>query len=415
LPRGDAPPARRWSGGGLKEEAAPPAGRHILTRVSIRRWRADLLLAGFAVLLALASSLLAGPGKVNAGVLSALAVAGLRRRPKTVLFVQAVLALLSGLDPSPGAALSLVLLLVTLGTVAYRSSWPVTIPCAVLVYLVLLVPASLSGKRTGIEPRDLLPMVTLAGLTATPVASGRYLLGVRRAAAVAEERAADAEARRLVESEAARLTERTRLARDLHDIVAHHVGAMTLRASSAKLAVETGGDPAVAATALGDVATAGRRVLDELRGLLLLLREPDPGAGPGLLADPEATMLDAVEQVRASGVPIRVDVDAALGRSSLLVRATVARAVREALTNVLKHAGPGTPTAVTVVPVAPASLRAVVHNDPPVSARPALPPSGHGLTGMRERVALLGGVLDAGPTPTGGWSVTVELPGGEDR
>jgi signal transduction histidine kinase len=363
-------------------------------------------LTGFAIVLG-TLFYLAAPDMMGVPVTAVLAIAWLRRWPNAVLVVEAVLALFSGV------AIPEVLALVSLGVVAYRSSWRVTAGGAILVYLALLASAAGDSKVFKMKTMAV-PMATVVGLTAAPVASGRYLRGVRQAAIVAEERAADAAERQVIETRAARLTERTRIARDLHDIVAHHVGAMTLRASSAKLALETGGDPAVAATALGDVATTGRRVLDELRGLLLLLRDPDPGDGPGLLADPEATMLDAVEQVQTTGVPVTVDVDPALAEASLVVRATVARAVREALTNVLKHAGPGTPAAITIAPVN-GSLRAVVHNDPPVSAQPALPSSGHGLAGMRERVALLGGVLEAGPTPDGGWSVTVDLPSGEDR
>jgi len=396
--------------------------------VNIRGFRADVLLAGCAVLLALLLGTL-DPGKSIPPMPSALALAGLRRWPKTVLVIEALLTLLSSRGYSPYiTVVTTVLMLIALGVVAYRTSWRVTVIGAILIYLVLLVSVLFAAdEKPPVHIKDLqvkdlqvknlslpempLPLVAIAGLTAAPVASGRYIRGVRQAAAVEQEHAA---AQQRVESRAAQLTERSRLARDLHDAVAHHVGAMTLRASSAKLALETGGDPTVAASALGDVATTGRRVLDELRGLLLLLRDPDQGDGPGLLADPEATLLDAVEQVRTTGVPVTVDLDPALAESSLLVRATVARAVREALTNVLKHAGPGTPTTITVAPVH-GRLRAVVHNDPPASARPVLPSSGHGLAGMRERVALLGGVLEAGPAPGGGWSVIVELPAREDR
>ena len=197
-------------------------------------------------------------------------------------------------------------------------------------------------------------------------------------------------------------------------MVAHNVGAMTLRASSARLALDSGADRAVAAAALSDVAATGRRVLDELRVLLGILREPDAAGGDALLTDPDAAMAEAVERVRTAGVPVEVTVDTGLADASPLARATVARVVQEALTNVLKHAGPGTPSRVAVS-VSPSALRAEVSNDrpavrAPVLAAHVLPPSGHGLVGMRERVELLGGVLAAGPTPDHGWSVTVDLP-----
>jgi signal transduction histidine kinase len=209
------------------------------------------------------------------------------------------------------------------------------------------------------------------------------------------------------------LAQRTRLARDLHDVVGHHVAAMTLRATSANLALASGGDSAVVATALDDVASTGRKVLDELHGLLLRLREPD--AVDAAAADPEEMIRDDVERARAVGVPVSILVDPAMSRAPQVLRATIASAVREALTNVLKHAGPGTRTAVAVELTRTPSIRAVVRNARPEAVPPALPSSGHGLAGIRDRVALLGGVVAAGPDPGGGWSVTVELPIGALR
>jgi signal transduction histidine kinase len=301
-------------------------------------------------------------------------------------------------------------MLIVLGALAYRYGWRVGGIGWAYTYLVMLTVAGFPFPPKGTE---LLQAFAEAGLAAAPVAFGRYVRGVHKAAAVAEERLVETEAWRHAETRAARLAERTRLAHDLHDIVAHHVGAMTLRASSGRLAMDTSGDVAVASTALADIADSGRHVLSELRGLLAVLHDPDAIGEEAMVTDPKAAIADAVARVRAAGVPITTDLDPGLDGTSLLVRATAARIVQEALTNVLKHAGPSTATRLVMTIEAPHTLRLRIDNDPPVGPPPAaadLPASGHGLAGMRDRAALLGGVLTAGPTPDGGWTVAVALP-----
>jgi signal transduction histidine kinase len=392
-------------------------------------WRADVLWAAATTALAVADASLDYPidaGQRRVGLL--MAVAGglsmglVRRWSFAALVAEAVVVLVTGRLSPFTVEVPLLLLLVALGMLAYRSGWPTTATGTAAVYVVMLLNVAATGSETVDWPRGVVSVVSLAGLTATPVAVGRYLDGVRRARRAAEERAAEAETRRSIESRAARLAERSRIARDLHDIVAHHISAMTLRASSGKLALDVAGDTALAGTALADVACTGRRVLDELRGLLAVLLDPDTidAEAEPLVADPEAAVADAAERVRGGGVPVTVELDPRLAEASLLVRATVARVVQESLTNVLKHAGPGTATAVSVTVAATGAVRLRVGNERPsqewwVRRVPALPTSGHGLTGIRQRVALLGGQLVAGPTPDRGWAVTVELPGKGDR
>jgi signal transduction histidine kinase len=190
---------------------------------------------------------------------------------------------------------------------------------------------------------------------------------------------------------------------------------MTLRASSAKLAVDTRGDVAAASAALADVTAAGRQALEDLRHLLAVLGDPDAIDAEVLLADPNATIEDAVTRLSDAGVSVDVELDPRLVEAALVTRVTVARVIQEALTNVLKHAGPGTSGRVTVATCPAGGLRLRVVNGPAVAQRSVLPLSGHGLAGMRDRVDLLGGKLVAGPTPDGGWSVTVDLPGRRHR
>jgi signal transduction histidine kinase len=352
-------------------------------------------------------------------VISGAAMAMARRRPLTVVAVQALFVVVTGRASPSASAAVVVLLLLSLGVLAYTRKWLATAAGATVTYAALVLNLFGTTSWQLYYPNalvQLIQLVSLAGLTAMPVAFGRYLYGVRGARQVAEERAVEAETHRIVETRAVRLAERTRLARDLHDIVAHHVGAMTLRASSGKVALDAGGDTAIASEALSDVAATGRHVLDELRALLAVLRDPDAVDtvdAEALVTDPEATIVDAVERVRAAGVPVTVDLDPRLGDASLLVRATTARVAQEALTNVLKHAGAGTPAQLGVHVTETGSVLLAVRNDEPAgpAPRPAVLPSSRlGLAGMRERVALLGGRLVAAPRVAGGWEVKMELP-----
>ena len=370
-------------------------------------WSVAAFMVALAATLSLIPQHMKMPLPLLLSLLAGLIVIGVRRRPLAIL---GVLALFVVVRADPLVPMCVLGMLILLGVIAYRYGWRT----AGIGWTITWVPLASLGAFDGSTALGdgLLFSLVMAGVAAAPVAFGRYLRGVRSAADVAHERVAEAEAWRHVETRAARLAERSRLARDLHDIVAHHVGAMTLRASSARLALDTSGDTVVAAAALGDIAETGRHVLDELRGLLIVLRDPEAIDEEALLTEPKAAIADAVSRVRGAGVPVLLHVDPGLARTSLVVRTTVARIVQEALTNVLKHAGPGTATRLTVN-VEGAELRLRLDNDPPAGQPPApaaLPVSGHGLAGMRDRVALLGGVLTAGPTGDGGWSVVVDLP-----
>ena len=383
--------------------------------VRVRSWRLDALWVAVSIAAAfVVTAMLLPDAKLSAplllAVLAGLVTVGVRRWPLAVLLTLAIAVIGNAVTGFVGPFVALCML-VLVGVIAYRYSWRAAWLAWSITYLAML---SLGGFRfQPLSTATVLQVLAEAGLAAAPVAFGRYVRGVRSAAEVAEERVAETEAFRYVETRAARLAERSRLARDLHDIVAHHVGAMTLRASSGRLALDTSGDAAVAAAALSDIAETGRHVLDELRGLLAVLRDPDAIDEEAMVIEPKAAIADAVARVRGAGVPVTLDLDPDLARASLLVRTTVARIVQEALTNVLKHAGPGTATRLTASVEPPHTLRLRIDNDAPAGPQPApaaLPASGHGLTGMRDRVALLGGVLTAGPTPDRGWSVAVALP-----
>ncbi|MFJ7076875.1 sensor histidine kinase [Streptomyces sp. NPDC098781] len=240
------------------------------------------------------------------------------------------------------------------------------------------------------------------------VMSGAWYLGRRlrlragRAARLRQEQAA--EARRIVTEE------RTHIARELHDVVAHRVSMMTVQAGAARMVAAE--DPQGALEAMAAVEEAGRQALDELRHLLGVLRPdagrdglgPQPGLAdlPRLVADVREAGLDVtVSGGLRDAVPARVDLSAY-------------RIVQEALTNVLKHSGPGTRTEVRLRAESN-GITIVVLDDGHGSAvgsvstgHHGLP--GHGIVGMRERALLLGGTLDATPRPGGGFRLTAHLP-----
>lgn len=378
---------------GQKDETDSQARLRIVTGVGWRGWQFDVMAGSLAVAVAVVFS-----------------VAAVRRWPAPVVGVQMVLLVASAYTKTSFVApLALVMVLVALGSLAYRSGWVAIGLAYAFTFLATLLFTV--GKSVGPATLDPVRTVGWVGLTAGAVAFGRYLRGVRDVAEITEERATEAQVWRGVETRAARLAERSRLARDLHDIVAHHVGAMTLRASSGRLALDTSGDTAAARAALADVATAGRQVLDELRGLLTVLRDPDAIDDEPLVTEPKAAMADAVARVRAAGVPVNLDLDPRLGDVSLLVRATVARIVQEALTNVEKHAHASTVRVALAINAHELWLEVADDgrgfDDTVAASRGGQ--TGLGIVGMKYRARLLGGEchLESGRDGT---RVTVRLP-----
>jgi signal transduction histidine kinase len=236
----------------------------------------------------------------------------------------------------------------------------------------------------------------------------RLRMRQERAAQLLREQAA--EARRIV------IEERARIARELHDVVAHRVSLMTVQAGAAKAVAAQ--DPEGALRAMGAVEEAGRQALEELRHLLGVLRpETDPdglGPQPGL-----ADLPRLVEQIRRAGLDVSLATDGVAAELPARVDLFAYRIVQEALTNVLKHAGPGTHSKVRLGSDSSVIVIEVLDDGRGATVLPGLDPDdagarGHGIVGMRERARLLGGTLDARPRPGGGFSVVAHLPtGGE--
>jgi signal transduction histidine kinase len=229
----------------------------------------------------------------------------------------------------------------------------------------------------------------------------RLRLREERAAELRREQAA--EARRIVTEE------RTRIARELHDVVAHRVSLMTVQAGAAKAVAAE--DPEAALRAMGAVEEAGRQALDELRHLLGVLR-PETDLD-GLVPQPGlADLPRLVEQIRGAGVEVSLATDGVSAELPARVDLFAYRIVQEALTNVLKHAGPGAHTEVRLGTDRSGIVIEVL--DDGNGTDDGMESAGHGIVGMRERARLLGGTLDARPRPGGGFRVVAHLPtGGE--
>lgn len=207
------------------------------------------------------------------------------------------------------------------------------------------------------------------------------------------------------ELERMRSQERVQLARELHDTVAHHVSAIVIRAQAGR--VVAGSDPATAVHALEGIEEEGARTLEAMRAMVVSLRD---GNARAELA-PQAGVADLERLARTSAGGPRIDLrrDGALDDLPPAVDAAVYRVVQESVTNALRHAAGATEVVVRVT-AEPERVRVTVRDDGAVTGRSHR--EGYGLTGLRERATLLGGVLDAGPRPDGGWLVEAELPRG---
>ncbi|MFB6604153.1 sensor histidine kinase [Streptomyces noursei] len=221
------------------------------------------------------------------------------------------------------------------------------------------------------------------------------------------------------EAERARRTlleERTRIARELHDVVAHHMSVITVQADSAPYRIS--GIPQEAQEEFGAIATSARESLAEMRRLLGVLRseetERQDGPGPERAPQPGIGQLaKLVEATVRAGVPVELVLPKEPVAPEPAVDLSAYRIVQEALANVVRHA-PGAPTRVSVTTTGDgARLTVLVVNErpaPPMSAPLETSGTGHGLVGMRERVRLVDGTLDTGPLPGGGFRVAAQLP-----
>jgi len=342
----------------------------------------------------------------------------------------------------PSSATALVMLLLTVAPLALRDLAPRLVLIAVVVttvassigdeaLVVQVAAAALAsytvGDRAADRVRSVLFVLGVAALTtvgalltgADPVRSlvlpfvvlvPAWLLGdvmrIRRIEALRRE----ADARRAqhdleLELDSAVVEERRRVARELHDIVAHTVSVMVVQAGAARKVVER--SPDRADDALAAVESTGREAMAELRQFLGVLGGADEEAGvapqPGL-----AELTALVDRVRQAGLAARLEVDGDAPPLPAPVDVAAYRIVQEALTNALRYAG-GARTLVHLS-YEPSQLLIEVSDDGPSTAAASGQGAGRGLVGMTERAKLIGGRLEAGPRPTGGFVVRAWLP-----
>jgi signal transduction histidine kinase len=222
--------------------------------------------------------------------------------------------------------------------------------------------------------------------------------------AALEDRAARLEAERDAQSKVAAAAERARIARELHDVIAHHVSVMVVQADGAAYALRS--DPQTTETALHAISRTGRQALNEMRNLLGVLRTdgdraqlaPVPGLGE---------LRELLDQARAAGLAVTYTLSGTPRDLPEGAELAAYRVVQESLTNTRKHAGLAASAAVTLR-YRPDGLTVEVTDDG--LASPAPGSGGHGLAGMRERIEMYGGTVQAGPLEGGGFRVVARLP-----
>ena len=390
-------------------DLAPAGERAGRVRRSVRDWVVDttvfvLALAVGLVLLGTAVEAEHPPADGLAfadlvfGTLGCAALWLRRRWPVQLALVLAVLSTFSDIAGVAGT--------IALFTVAVHRRWPT-------VAVVTAVNLGCLGVYLLLRPDPDLPWWVLGILgtvgTAAVVAWGMFVRARRQLVLSLRERAVRAESEQRLRVEQAQQSERTRIAREMHDVLAHRLSLLSMHAGALEFRPDA--PPDEVARAAGVVRASARMALEDLREVIGVLRD-DPDAPSTTRPQPTLGDLPAlVQECRDAGLRVRTEqrvaddpVPAALGRNAY-------RVVQEALTNVRKHA-PGTVADVRVTGAPGAGLTLEVRNPPPAGEEhaPPLPGGGTGLVGLAERVTLAGGRLEHGWTPDGDFRLSAWLP-----
>jgi signal transduction histidine kinase len=377
----------------------------------------DSVLAGFLGVISIGSLLTRSVTAVLVVLLMIIPVA-VRRRAPVAAFVTAVIAgawqvlglggtvVTAGTTRHTGPIPADIALLVLLYTVAaYRPrsySIPALLTCIGGSLIAVLVWLPVPGP-VGIGERLFVAGFLFGGISLACWILGDSMRYRRGYYAALEDRAARLEAERHAEAKVAAAAERARIARELHDVVAHHVSVMVVQADGAGYVLQS--DPDRAASALAAVSSTGRQALTELRRLLGVLRSNDRQAElapvPGL-----GELRELLDQARTAGLEVSYTLTGTPRELPEGAELAAYRVVQESLTNTRKHAGLA--SAAVTLAYERDGLIVQVTDDGMVPAGSG--PAGHGLTGMRERIEMYGGTVSAGPLPGGGFRVRAWLP-----
>jgi signal transduction histidine kinase len=400
--------------------ATPPERGAALLRQLIPPRVADTVIAVAVAALGLASGLgaRAQHEHMPLAAIPVLAAMGLvlyprRRFPAAVLAAEAALAATLVLMRATLGGSFVAVLCACYGAAVYGTRrLAIGLAAGALAAVLLLgIPQSFGLGGGVIHAVPVPTIVAAAGAALFGLLIRNQFSGRNAQLAVMAERAEWATAQREQEARRATLAERLRIARELHDIVAHHVSVIVIQAQGAQRVAER--EPDRARQAMADVEQTARTALEEMRRMLGLLRSPDDGEAAGSLdvthGIPDiAALADRMTEagvaitVRTTGEPFGVPEDVGL---------TVYRIAQEALTNVLKHAGPARAEVhlhydeqleITITDDGRGAAAVLTGAEPPGAGR--------GTTGMRERVAMLGGTFSAGPQPGGGFRVRAVIP-----
>jgi signal transduction histidine kinase len=373
----------------------------------LRSWVFDVGCALFAALVSFGSfSFAQTPRPTHPALAVSLVVAALtalvltlrRIWPVPVFGVVLLMAAVLGQWPVRGALFPFTLA-IGLYTVAATMGRATAIAAAVLTVAAEIPAAGQGGWHDG-----WLAVIYEVIATAAVLVAGLYVSTRRAYLAELRDRAQRLEREHDQASALAAAVERARIAREMHDSVAHHLTVIVALSDGALAAVTRA--PAQACDAIRGVSSTAREALAETRRLLGILRTED-----GLeIRQPLPGLIDLdglFTRVRAAGLPVRYERTGPPGDTPPGVQLVVFRLVQEALTNTMKHAGPGASAAVRLR-LAPGEVRVEVEDDGAGSAGVARAPGG-GLTGMAERVGAFGGELTCGPRQPRGWRVTARL------
>jgi signal transduction histidine kinase len=311
-----------------------------------------------------------------------------------VSLLAGVAIIVHGGQPPVAVVLSLVTLY-TIGTrEPLRTTLLTTVVTAVVYGVTMTAVDGVFGDRTA----------TLLAFICAAAAVGLAVRSQRAAVAAAEERARQAEATREEEAVRRVTDERLRIARELHDVVAHHISVINVQAGVARHLLDS--SPEQARAAMGLVRESSRTVLAEMSTVLGLLRTGEDDEHPTAPAPGLDQVGALVESMRRAGLDVTARTTGQSYPLPQIADLTAYRVLQESLTNALKH---GTGTAHLELDYGAAAVTVEVRN-PPGTGGPPAPGGGHGLVGMRERVAAVDGRFTAGAAPDGSFTVCVEIP-----